>query len=367
VAATPDHVLSYGDQGTVVSPSSSLDRNAWANYVRVRYRWRDSSGADKVIVATSYVSGGPYRITGPSGRRILEVERTGATTQAEANAVARSILNRALARGDSLTVQAVAAYWLRPGHTVDVQLPTGVVRHLVARVSFDLLAGMMTVETRQPLALDDATAFDTTTPPPDPATPTVPKPPVVDPAPPTKLRYVTEWPATSVSSYRGNGTKRTDVDAGDGWQGGFSGGYNGDQRSLALFTSANSVPASGKRGETGKTVAQAIAALESRDDLVAVELVATCEHSWNSAGFDAQLGWLALTSAPATSPTMRPYKAQNNWGKGARLAVNLTTNGLRQALIDGDCRAITLGPAGSLNTDRYGRLGSFRLRLTYDK
>lgn len=369
-AATPDHVLSYGDQGTVVSPSRSLTRDGWANYVRVRYRWRDSSGADKQIVSTAYVRTGVSAITGPAGRRILEVERSSATTQAEANAAATSILYRALSRGARTTVQAVAAYWLRPGHTVDVELPTGTVRHIVARVVFDLVAGMMTVETRAPLDVDDSQAFDTTTPPPDPATPTTPKPPVADPAPVTKLRYVTEWPATDVASYRGNGTKRTDYSgdfgSGDGWQGGFSGGYNGDQRSLAVFTGANSVPAPGKRGETGKTIAQAIGALD-RADLVAVELVATCEHSWSSAGFDAQLGWLALTSAPSTAPTMRPYKAQNNWGKGSRLAVNITTNALRDALIGGSCRAATLGPAGSLNTDRYGRLGSFRLRLTYDK
>jgi hypothetical protein len=366
-SSTPDHVLSYGDQGTVISPSRLLTRDGWANYVRVRYRWRDSSGADKQIVSTAYVRTGVSAITGPAGRRILEVERSSATTQVEANAAARSILYRALSRGARTTIQAVAAYWLRPGHTVDVQLPTGTLRHIVSRVVFDLVNGVMTVETRAPLDVDDSQAFDTTTPPPDPATPTTPKPPVADPAPPTKLRYVSEWPATTVASYRGNGVKRTDVDAGDGWQGGFSGGYNGDQRSLALFTGANSVPAPGKRGETGKTIAQAIGSLDSRDDLVAVELVATCEHSWSSAGFDAQLGWLSLTSAPATAPTMRPYKAQNNWGKGSRLAVNLTTNALRQALIDGACRAATLGPAGSLNTDRYGRLGSFRLRLTYDK
>ena len=149
VARTPHHALTVGVGGTVIEPSRRQTRDEWHNYVRVRYRWRNAAGADQQVIGTSWVSSGPYAITGPAGRRILTVDRDVATTQARANLAARSILTRTLSRGDVLELRAVAAYWLRPGMTVDVTLPTGqTLRHLVARVSFDVLAGTMTVATR---------------------------------------------------------------------------------------------------------------------------------------------------------------------------------------------------------------------------
>lgn len=355
VSTRPHHELAVGVGGTVIEPSRTLTRDDWHNYVRIRYRWRNPAGADQQIIGTSYVTTGPYRITGPAGRRILTVDRDVTTTQTRANLAARSILTRTLSRGDVLELRAVAAYWLRPGMTVDVTLPTGqVLRHLVARVSFDVLAGTMTVATRLPLALpsDDAVTAPTST-----STPTTGATP--DPAPVSKIRYTSEWPVSSVGCYRSTGTKRTDVPTLSLWQGTFSGSYNGNQRSVACFAGATSVPAAGKRGETGKTLAQALAG----SDVERIELVATCEHTW-SGSFTALVGYYAGTTVPATAPSMKAYASSKAWPEDSPRAVNVTSTAFVAALKAGTSNAVTLGP-GAAGTTYYGRLGSLKLRAIY--
>jgi hypothetical protein len=364
VAATPHHTLAVGVGGTVLEPSRTLERDSWFNYVRVRYRWRNAAGADQQVTGTAYVNSGPYAITGPAGRRILAVERDVASTTAQANAVAGSILTRQLSRGDSVTVRAVAAYWLRPGMTVDVQLPTGdVLRHLVARVVFDVLEGTMTVTTRLPLAIDpaspDVIAPPTSTPPSQAPTP--------DPAPPARVRYVSEWALSSSASYRSNGDKRTDAPAASGvmWQGMFSGSYNGDQRSVGLFTGANSVAVPGKRGETAKTMSQAFGP-GTGATVERIELVATCEHGW-AHEFTAKVGFYNGTTIPATAPSTSPYVTVADWREDSTRTVNLTSPAFVKALAAGTARGITLGPARSSSTAYYGRLGTLKARVTYSK
>lgn len=362
VADVPHHTLAVGVGGTVLEPSRRLERDDWFNYVRVRYRWRNAAGADQQVVGTAYVNAGPYSITGPAGRRILAVERDVATTTAQANAAAASILRRTLSRGDSVTVKAVAAYWLRPGMTVDVLLPTGEpLRHLVSRVVFDVLDGTMTVTTRQPLAVDPAapelpTAPPTSTPPSGSPTP--------DPQPPVKLRYSSEWALSSSASYRSDGTKRTDGPAASGvmWQGTFSGSYNGDQRSVGLFTAANSVATPGKRGEAGKTVSQALVGAT----VERIELVAECEHGW-AHKFTAKLGFYNGTTLPASGPSTSPYVTVPDWPEDSPRTVNLTSPAFVKALAAGTARGVTLGPARSSSTAYYGRLGSLKLRVIYAK
>lgn len=359
LAATPVHTLTVGNGGTVLEPVEDVDRDTWANYVLLLYRWRDAAGVDQEIRATAYVIDGPYSITGPAGRRIFKDERQVHTTQAAANAAAAAVLQRQLARAVTMRIRAVSAYWLRPGHTIAVDTGTGPRLALVSRVSFDLVAGVMDVVTR-----GDTT--DTTAALGVPSTSTPPAAPrVADPAPPTKLAYVTEWPASSTTTYQGDGDKRTDVDAGDLWQGWFSGGFNGNQRSVALFTAANSTPAAGKRGETGKTIAQAIGGLPE-SDVSRVELVATLEHAWGSAA-DVVIGYLAVTSAPSSAPTTRPYLTSKAWPEGSRRTVNVTRWPLVRDLIDGTARALTFGPGPELSTRYYARLGSLRLRIHYAK
>ena len=120
----------------------------------VRSQWRDGTGTDRTVIASAWATTGEHAV-GAVGWRWQVFERTSPTTQAAANAAARVLLGRALSRGRSLSVTAVAAYWLRPGHTVTVQLPTGdQERHLVSRVDFDIPAGLMTVRTRRPVTAD---------------------------------------------------------------------------------------------------------------------------------------------------------------------------------------------------------------------
>jgi hypothetical protein len=370
VAGEPVHTLAVGEGGTVLDPVEDVDRDAWSNYVLLRYRWRTAAGADAQVVATAYVAAGDYAITGPSGRRIFRDDREVSTTQAQANAAAREVLLRQLSRAETLRIRAIAAYWLRPGHTVDVVLPgKRTQRVLVSRVTFDPVQGLMDVVTRKPTGLsagDSSSDVQTTTPPPDPATPTTPKPPVADPAPPAKLRYVSEWAATATAAYRSNGAKRTDVDAGDLWQGTFSGSYNGNQRSLALFLGANSVPAPGKRGETGKTIAQALTGV-SAGDVERVEVVAVLEHSWESDGAAVLFGIYDGTAVPATAPSMAPYATSSSWKKDTSRVVNLTRSSTIRDLVDGSARGVTVGPAPSSSTDYYARVSALRLRITYAK
>jgi hypothetical protein len=247
--------------------------------------------------------------------------------------------------------------------TDDVTLPDGSTRRrLVARVQFDPLAGVMDVSTRLPLDLD----VQTTTPPPDPATPTTPKPPVADPTPPAKLRYVTEWPASSTACYREDGTKRTDVDAGYVWQGEFDGSYNGNQRSLALFTAANSVPAPGYRGETAKTITQALAGMTDRAGLEKAELIATLDHAWFGEA-TVLLGYVDTTTAPASSPAVKATKAQPDWAEGSRRGVSILTTNMQRDLFDGSSRAVGFGVAPANDERYYCSLRDIRLRLTYSK
>ncbi|ARU53514.1 hypothetical protein CBR64_20880 [Cellulosimicrobium cellulans] len=71
----------------------------------------------------------------------------------KASAVAAARVRRTISRGRQMSVEAAAAaYWLRPGHTITVQLPTGPQeRHLVSSVTFDLPSGTMHVRTRVPV------------------------------------------------------------------------------------------------------------------------------------------------------------------------------------------------------------------------
>ena len=151
LAGVPAHALVVGQNGTLLTSSASLDRAAWFNAVTLRYVWRTVSGVEQSVTATRAVTAGAYAVTGPAGKRVYTEDRAVATTQAAANAAADAILKRFLSRSRAYELRAIAAYWLRPGHTVTVQLPLGDPEsHLVAAVSFDPIAGTMDVRTRLP-------------------------------------------------------------------------------------------------------------------------------------------------------------------------------------------------------------------------
>ena len=151
LAGTPAHELVVGQDGTLITSTASLDRDTWFNAVTLRYVWRNGAGVEQMVTATRAVTAGTYAVTGPAGRRTYTEDRAVATTQAAANAAADAILARFLSRSRTYQLRAIAAYWLRPGMTVTVQLPLGDPEsHLVAAVSFDPIAGTMDLRTRLP-------------------------------------------------------------------------------------------------------------------------------------------------------------------------------------------------------------------------
>lgn len=92
------------------------------------------------------------------GRHALQVTRNNAGSVGTAQESAAAILRRAVTRGNSVDLLALAHWWLRPGDTVSVQLPVGEpAQQLVSRVSFGLTDGRMSVVTRQPLNVEITT------------------------------------------------------------------------------------------------------------------------------------------------------------------------------------------------------------------
>lgn len=153
VSTDVDHDLSVGAGGTITASDAGLDRDQWANLVHVTYRWdeKDSAGvtSDSWVRGRAAVTGGPYT-EAAAGLKVLVDEREGHPSQNQADGAAASLLRRLLSRSRSLSIDAVSAWWLRPGHTVTSQLPTGPQeRHLVAGVTFRT-GGQMSVLTRLP-------------------------------------------------------------------------------------------------------------------------------------------------------------------------------------------------------------------------
>lgn len=161
VASVADVSLTVGANGTILRSNAATDRGDWANFASVLFspdppRYLQPSGNPDVVLGWASVQSGPYR---PAlvGSKNYNVKRVGYPSQAAANAVAATLLRRMLSRARSLTLDAVACWWLRPGDTITVQLPEGPPeRVLVSAVSFDLAEGRMTVTTRTP---DDASTI----------------------------------------------------------------------------------------------------------------------------------------------------------------------------------------------------------------
>lgn len=140
--------LSVGTNGTIVSSSSGVSRDDWANWVSVWYAWTDAAGASQWDGGYANVVSGPFA-PAAAGYKIVTVERSMKGDAAAGNRLARTTLRRMLARARSYTIEALPAWWVRPERTVTLQLPLGAQeRHLVSRVAFR--PGVMTIETRLP-------------------------------------------------------------------------------------------------------------------------------------------------------------------------------------------------------------------------
>ena len=123
-------------------------RRATAAVRSPRYSWTTPTGDQEI---TGSWAPAPTTGTRGQGQKTLVLDREGQITQYGADEAARAVVENVSTRGDSYTLQAVACYWLRPGHTVQVDLANGSsARHIVKQVVFHLGQGSMTVTTREP-------------------------------------------------------------------------------------------------------------------------------------------------------------------------------------------------------------------------
>lgn len=151
IAATPQHVLEVGTNGTIITSDAALERVEFANQSIIEYSWTDAAGDDHTVYGRARITSGPYSVD-VVGYVVDHITINRAATQAQADAAAASRVGNLVTRGRSLSLEAHAAYWLRPGHTISVKLPTGSAElHLIKSIRFEPLAGKMQIETRQPL------------------------------------------------------------------------------------------------------------------------------------------------------------------------------------------------------------------------
>lgn len=355
--AEPVLALTVGQAGTVERDESSWDRDGWANYVTLVYRWRDEADVDHEVRATALIDDdySPYRITGPAGKVAYLEERDVPTTQGEANAAAAAVLARMMSRSRSHSLTSPAAYWLRPGMTVTVT-PSGEEPqdHLVARVTFNLTAGTMDVDTRLP----EPAVITTTTPTGGTGEPT--PEPEPDPEPPAKQRYRTVWTANASETYRGDGTPRTDT--GNLVQG--YNRYNGNGSGIALFTAGATAG-----DEQGQTLDAALAGA----DITKIEVWLYLDHSWYNAGGTARIGYYDGASLPSSYSGASPYITVDGWRPRSGRWVNISGHGSRIHFKDGTAHGVTVGPGRGNDLSYYLRFHGHtdarppRLRLTYEK
>lgn len=143
--------LMVGAESTIHSSSTVLEREQYANAVQLRYVWKDTNDIERTIIGEAYVSSNGAHGVDAIGWLVYVQERSGPVTKFQADSSAAAVLAYKLTLGRTIQLEAIAAFWLRPGMTVTVQLPTGEQeRHLVTSVSFTPLEGRMVIKTRQP-------------------------------------------------------------------------------------------------------------------------------------------------------------------------------------------------------------------------
>lgn len=164
LAATPDHVIRAGADGTVVFAQTDISREPWYNVVRVMHEWHATREDGSLSASMSRAFGRAW-VTSPSasydsannrvtsGAKLLPVKRDWASNADACRVAAEAILRRRLRAGVTVTADAVAAWWLRPGMTVGLDVPDAAAPSsgLVARVRFNLATGLMSVALRDPL------------------------------------------------------------------------------------------------------------------------------------------------------------------------------------------------------------------------
>lgn len=150
LAGTPALTVADGARGTLIASEAGLDRDDWANWVVIRYRWTSTSGTQLGALGSQRITSGPYAAT-VGNTKIAYFQRETPSINSLATQAAAALVKRMVTRGRSLRITAPSAYWLTPGDTITVDLPTGDPEPaLVSAVEFDLLSGLMDVTTRLP-------------------------------------------------------------------------------------------------------------------------------------------------------------------------------------------------------------------------
>jgi hypothetical protein len=150
----PAHRLRVGADGTIITSNDELSREGWANWAYVTYQWTTKVTSGGVTTETDKMASGFAYLEGkydPNnvGRVAVSDLREHISSDAQAQKAAESLLKRFATKGDALSVQAVAAYWLRPTDGVYITLPVGAEKKLmVSAITFDLDAGSMSIRTR---------------------------------------------------------------------------------------------------------------------------------------------------------------------------------------------------------------------------
>lgn len=145
--------LHAGPGGTLVEyPAKTLNRDAFQNSVCLNYTWTDdATRTEYQVVGLAEVPGAGRLGVERIGRLTYAEDRAGPVTQAQATAAAETVLSYRISQGAGYQLKGAAAYWLRPGMTVTVRPHQGAQeRHLIQSVTFEPLAGLMTITTRQP-------------------------------------------------------------------------------------------------------------------------------------------------------------------------------------------------------------------------
>lgn len=149
---SPDTALNLttGGGGIIIDSNSVYSRDNFRNAVCIKYRWKDTSNVEHVVWGHAFVETGPFSLIEIGYNSYFE-ERNVPATQAQADKAASSVLRALSRRGRSFVIEAVSAYWLRPGQTVTATLPEGEQeRLLVSAVHFNFPSGSMSVRLRQP-------------------------------------------------------------------------------------------------------------------------------------------------------------------------------------------------------------------------
>ena len=148
---TSQHYLEVGTDGTIITSEAGIDRTLFYNQSIIEYTWKDAENVDHTVYGRAIVSSGDYSVN-VVGYRTDHTVINRAATEAQANSAAASRVSNLVTRGRSITLEAHAAYWLRPGMTITVKLLTGVAEeHIIKSITFEPGIGKMQIETRQPL------------------------------------------------------------------------------------------------------------------------------------------------------------------------------------------------------------------------